>query len=149
MLLSLVVVFTSVVILFFVGIIAYSKAYKAKNKIIEIIEKHDGNISGFSVGSIDDNVESAMNESLRLMGYRVSESDEPNCASDSSRGTCTNLNSSEFYYCICEHSNAALDSATTFEVITYVQFEFPIIGDLLTFPVKGETRVLGKDYNYD
>ena len=34
------------------------------------------------------------------------------------------------------------------EVITYVQFEFPVIGDLLTFPVKGETKVLGKNYNY-
>ena len=32
------VVITSIIILFFVGILAYSKAYKVKNNIIEIIE---------------------------------------------------------------------------------------------------------------
>ena len=42
----------------------------------------------------------------------------------------------------------ALMEGTSYEVINYVHFAFPVIGDLLMFPVKGETRTLGKVYNY-
>ena len=140
MLLTLVVIFTSIVILFFVGIIAYSKAYKAKNKIIEVIERYDGNITTHFNDVID-----PISEAMRLMGYRVSK--PTNCGKDSSSGSCNNLNNSEYNYCICEQPSASA-GGSTFEVITYVQFDFPIIGDLLTIPVKGETRVLGKNYTY-
>ena len=34
LLLNLVIIFTSIVILLFVGVLAYAKAYKVKNKII-------------------------------------------------------------------------------------------------------------------
>lgn len=139
LLLNLVVIFTSIVILFFAGILAYSKAYKVKNKIIEVIERTDGDVNPSVLEEI--------NKELTTVGYKVigSAPDSSKCSSDSSRGTCTNLNTSTFNYCICQHGSA---NASVFEVITYVQFEFPIIGDLLTFPVKGETKVLGKNYNY-
>lgn len=143
MLFSLVVVFTSIVILFFVGIVAYSKAYKAKNKILEIIERHDGNIT--NGGTIKDDIMDTMSDSMELMGYRVSA--PINCSNDSSRGNCTNLNNSGYNYCICKQDSSV--SGATYEVITYVQFDFPVIGDILAFPVKGETRVLGKKYNYE
>ncbi len=140
LLLNLVVIFTSVVILFFAGILAYSKAYKVKNKIIEVIERNDGDVNP--------NVLNEINNELTNVGYRVigSAPDRTKCENDSSRRTCTtNLNTSTFNYCICQHGSA---NASVFEVITYVQFEFPVIGDILTFPVKGETKVLGKKYDY-
>ena len=37
MLLNLVVIFTGLIIIFFVGILSYSKAYRVKNRIVEII----------------------------------------------------------------------------------------------------------------
>ena len=40
MLLNLVVIFTGLIIIFFVGILSYSKAYRVKNRIVEIIEKY-------------------------------------------------------------------------------------------------------------
>ena len=139
LLLNLVVIFTSIVILFFVGILAYSKAYKVKNKIVEAIERNDGNIN--------DDLLTEISTELNTVGYRVigSAPDNAKCSRDSSKGNCTNRNTSTFNYCICEHGSSG---ARVFEVITYVQFEFPIIGDILTFPVKGETRTLGKVYNY-
>ena len=33
-------------------------------------------------------------------------------------------------------------------VVTYVRFDFPVIGNMLTFEVHGETKMLGKNYNY-
>lgn len=156
MLLYLVVIFTSIIILFFVGILSYSKAYKVKNKIIEIIERYDGEImDSINNAQISPTVLDEINLELSNVGYKVVSSSNGNrndkCSKDSSRGTCTNLNTSSFNYCLCAHSDpnsVAEKGAKIFEVITYVQFEFPVIGDLLTFPVRGETRILGKNYNY-
>ena len=147
LLLNLIVIFTSVVILFFSGILAYSKAYKVKNKIIEIIESNNGNIVENSY--LKESVKSAIATELRGVGYLVSAapSDEK-CGRDSSRGVCHNLNTDNFNYCICAQNNSAQGAAQTYEIITYVHFAFPVIGDLLMFPVKGETKVLGKNYNY-
>ena len=134
LLLNLIVIFTSVVILFFSGILAYSKAYKVKNKIIEIIESNNGNI--VANGYLKENVKTAIATELSSVGYL-----------DSSRGTCHNLNTDNFNYCVCGPNNSSRNGQT-YEVITYVHFAFPVIGDLLMFPVKGETKVLGKNYNY-
>lgn len=153
LLLNLVAIFTSIIILFFAGILAYSKAYKVKNKIIEIIESNDGKIIEDGDVTLKSDVKDMLEIELKSVGYLVSgaPSDE-RCTRDSSRKNCINLNKSEFNYCICDYSegssDGAVNSGTTYEVITYVHFSFPVIGDLLTFPVKGETRVLGKDYNY-
>ena len=149
LLLNLVVVFTSIVILFFAGILSYSKAYKVKNKIIEVVERYDGKIMNeTNTAIIKSQVLDEINKELSIVGYKVvgEAPADTRCSNDSSRGTCHNLNTSSYNYCICKQADAA--SAEVFEVITYVQFEFPVIGDLITIPVKGETRILGKDYNY-
>ena len=147
LLLNLVVIFTSVVILFFAGILAYSKAYKVKNKIIEVIERNENYIVKGSL--VENLVEQEISQELGRVGYIIASSrfNNTRCSNDSSRGVCTNLNTTNYQYCICEHQGAT-NEGTTYEVITYVHFAFPVIGDLLTFPVKGETRVLGKNYNY-
>lgn len=149
LLLSLVVVFTSVVILLFAGIITYSKAYKVKNKIIEVIERYDGEIMDKSnTSKINAVVLDEINTELNKVGYKISGAPtNSKCSRDSSRGACTNLNTSSYNYCICSQSGATTDGQS-FEVITYVHFEFPVVGDLLTFPVKGETKALGKVYDY-
>ena len=133
LLLNLVVIFTSIVILFFAGIMAYSKAYKAKNKIIEVIESYE---------NYDETVAGVISEDLKLAGYRNAnrEQIEAKCGTD-------NANESTYFYCIYEDANSA-EEGFSYEVVTFVQFDFPVIGNLLVFPVKGETRTLGKVYNY-
>lgn len=132
LLLNLVVFFTSIVILFFVGIIAYSKAYKIKNRIIEVIEKHE---------NYNDVVMLELDEDLKKAGYIISTKEKVNekCGVD-------NLNNSEYFYCVYEYET--LNGSKSYKVVTYTRFEFPLIGDILTIPVKGETKVLGKSYDY-
>ena len=147
LLLNLIVIFTSVVILFFSGILAYSKAYKVKNKIIEIIESNNGDIVARD-GYLKDNVKTAIATELSSVGYLVSTApNDDKCGNDSSRGECHNLNTDNFNFCVCGPNNSS-KSGKTYEVITYVHFAFPVIGDLLMFPVKGETKILGKSYDY-
>ena len=146
LLLNLVVIFSSVIILFFAGVLAYSKAYKIKNKIIEIVEGYDGRISNGI--SLNTDVKTAIETELGSVGYMLSSApSHAKCGNDSARNNCTNLNNGQYYYCICEQSSAT-NEGVSYEVITYVRFEFPVIGDLLVFPVRGETKVLGKRYNY-
>lgn len=149
MLLNLVIIFTSVVILLFVGILAYAKAYKVKNKIIEIIESNNGEIDVDNNQEMDDLVLNQINTELGKVGYRISTApSSAKCEQDSSRKHCeSNLNYEGYKYCVCKQSSAT-NEGVSYEVITYVHFAFPVIGDLLTFPVRGETKVLGKDYNY-
>ena len=132
LLLNLVVFFTTIVILFFVGIIAYSKAYKIKNRIIEVIERHE---------AYNDVVVLELDEDLRTAGYTVATKDKTSkmCGTN-------NLNKTDYFYCVYEEVNS--NGSKIYRVVTYTHFEFPLIGDILVIPVKGETKILGKNYNY-
>lgn len=128
LLFNLVIVFVALVILFFVGILAYSKAYRVKNRIIETIEKYGDYYTAIEEIETD----------LKTMGY--SSAFNSNCSDD-------NLNTSTYKYCIYYKESG--DSSYYYKVVTYVHFDFPIIGDFVTFPVHGETKILGKSYNYE
>jgi len=140
LLLNIVVIFTSIVILFFAGIMAYSKAYKIKNRIIEVIEKNE---------TYDDTVEPKLEEDLRKSGYIVATKTQVESKCEDG-----NLNTSEYLYCVYEKSCDKTDEDGNcvgqrhYEVVTFIHFDFPVIGDMLTFKVKGETKMLGKNYDY-
>ena len=154
LLLNIVVIFTSIVILFFVGIIAYSKAYKIKNRIIEVIEKNETYSPAIA--------ENQLNNDLGRAGYIIASQDQidEKCVKSGE----TNLNKvdpgkSGYLYCVYEKScdQRELDPNTneevctgerSYEVVTYIHFNFPVIGDLMTFAVRGETKTLGRIYNY-
>ena len=133
LLLNIVVIFTTIIILFFVGILAYSKAYKIKNRIIEVIEKNNGYSTAIA------NVQLA--EDLQRAGYWVAT--KAKVSSKCTEGA--NLNGTEYLYCVYENPS---NEGKTYKVVTYIRFEFPVIGDVLTFAVRGETKVLGKEYDY-
>ena len=140
LLLNIVVIFTSIVILFFAGIMAYSKAYKIKNRIIEVIEKNEK----YDVG-----VHDIIYGDLKRSGYLFATSDQV----DEKCGD-ANLNKFEYLYCVylksCDEKDATGNCVGQrhYEVVTYIHFDVPVIGDMLTFEVKGETKMLGKNYNY-
>lgn len=150
LLLNLVVIFTSIVIIFFIGILTYSKAYRVKNRIIEIIEKYD---------SYNSQVVNEINSDLRTAGYNTSNSNrcddvrkdliEGNNSKYVEDKLSENKNTYGYNYCVFEVTgNSVNEGGAYYVVVTFVQFEFPIIGDLLTIPVYSETKMLRKTYNY-
>lgn len=130
MLMNLIIIFTGIVILFFVGIMAYSKAYRVKNRIVTIIEKYE---------TYNTPAQEEINTDLKNVGYRSTPAEK--CTKD-------NLNTSTYSYCVYKVEGKSEEGTYYYQVVTYVQFEFPIIGEYITFPVKGETRILGKNYSY-
>lgn len=136
LLLNLVVIFVSLVILFFVSILSYSKAYRIKNHIIEVIEKYE---------KYDEDTALAMQSYLQDSGYMTANYTKLKNECGDSSLTVTTSFTPGYLYCVY---NKPVSQGKMYEVVTYINFNFPIIGDLLTFRVRGETKILGKEYNY-
>ena len=137
-LLYLVVIFVSIVIIFFAGIMSYSKAYKIKNRIIEVIERN---------GTYEENEVGELTIELKRIGYRTATIEQ--IASKCGTESLTYTNNAGHFYCVYIGEGDKLSGeGYSYEVVTYTHFDFPIIGDLLVLPVKGETKTLGKSYDY-
>lgn len=151
LLLNVVVFFVGIVIIFFIGVLSYSKAYRVKNRIIEIVEKY---------GVYDDSAKSEINQSLYKAGYALNSGDL--CSSSrvqnhlinvvgltgEENDAVANLNDNNFNYCIFEAKNKT-SNGRYYIVVSFVHFEFPVIGDIINVPVYGETKILGKSYDYE
>ncbi len=133
-LLNIAIFIISIVMLLFVGVLAYSKAYRIKDRIIEVVENNNG---------YDNNPNSIamINEDLHKAGYITVRS--LNCPMMDGM---TNLNKSNYKYCI--YGPFKTNNGEYYKVVTYMQFDIPLIGDMLNIPIKGETKILGKKYRY-
>lgn len=121
-------------IVFFVSFLAisinYSKAFNVKNNIVDLISKYEGN---------NCNVRNKISSYLHDTGYLVT-------------GVCPsgydgydlsgNKVSGKSYYCISKDST---DNTTTldkqfYRVIVFFKIDLPLVGNLTTFRIKGETE---------
>ena len=132
MLLSIVLFILTAVMLLFVGTLAYSKAFKAKNVIINNLESYKTYAAA----------ETEINNSLTTLGYQRDEHFD--CPKVNEKEA---INDDTFKYCVYEYRTTG--EKYYYKVITYTQFNFPIVGKLVTTKVSGETKILGKKYNYD
>ena len=154
MLLYLVVFFVSFIMLTFVSILSYSKAFRVKNRIIELIEKNE---------IYNSTVANEINPYLSNAGYDVTAPTACNSTKvqnhlrdilpDDYSVLPINKNTNGYNYCVFEigsdNYSDKISNGKFYVVVTFVKYEFPIIGDVLTFPVYGETKILGKSYNYE
>lgn len=146
MLLYVVVIVVSVVMLLFVTIISYAKAYGAKNKIISALETY---------GSYSDEAKAEISENLRQMGYTITRNDYCSSARVTEHleklglSDATNLNvsdGSKYNYCI--YNVKKLNNGEYYLVVTFISYNIPVIGNTLLFPVYGETKTIRKVYDY-
>ena len=140
---NLIIIFVIVLILLFIGSLSYSRGFKAKNKIIEEIEKDQG---------FNSSTQDRVDEWLGNIGYRPNvglnrNSDVcPSTAEGNGGRDGTLLNSDGIYqYCVYEFDTCGSDDNSKcgkyYRVITYMYFDLPILGGLLKIPVNGETMI--------
>lgn len=127
MLFNLIMIFTAVFIALLIGSLAYSKGFKVRNRIIDIVEKHEG----YTQDAIDE-----INENLASIGYR-NVGDSNRCGPHN--GTDALDNTSPYDYCIYRYMTS---KGEYYGVTVYVHFDIPIVGYFLNFPLYGETRIL-------
>jgi len=126
------IVFLAVYITFVAVAFNYARAFRVKNKVIDIIEQNEG-IRDYSDVS-DSSVLGQIDSYLGQVSYIVNGIDDKKCSGydyvNSTRG-----------YCIHEYSvNNNGITSKYYKVKTFIRLEIPFMNLGFTIPVKGETR---------
>lgn len=119
--------------------INYTKAFKVKNQIINIIEENEGYTT--SVGNVASKTNDQLKNSnktedkiyyyIKDIGYATNKIDEDRCPDDAilfEGGYCVKR--------ICTMHGAY------YKVTSFIKIELPLIWQSLTIPINGETKVL-------
>lgn len=160
--LNIVLVIIGVISAVLISSIAYSKAFKAKNKIISVIEEYDGKCNFDGYGS--DDCTKKIEDVLVDMGYSSNISgDYENLCPKNQNGTNNEesaiIDVKRFYngdghiYCVYKYTlcnytrvtgnrKCSEDSNVNvyYKVKTFMHFDLPIVDSFLQFPVSGETK---------
>lgn len=130
MLLYLMIFFVTTIMLVFVGILAYTKAYKAKNRIIEIVESYDcGDFGEWKTGTKAITLE--IKDSLKDMGYQIADRNYKG----ENLGTGYKFNI----------SYTPANRGGYYKVTTFIHLDFPIVGNIVNMAVSGETKIMNKN----
>lgn len=133
LLMNIMIVFIVVVMALLVTSISYTKAFRIKNRIIDIIEYYNGDFSNNK-----DEITNEINTSLSSVGYRLVSS--PSCKKiDNKEAMKINTN---YQICIYEYNDSS--RSKYYKVISYMYFDIPLVEGLLNIPVSGETKVFYK-----
>ena len=127
--------------------ISYQKTFKLKNEVLSFIEREEGLTS-----PADGHADSAMsliNNYLTNSGYHnkgicpanwlgVKElSSNPMKGSDY---VISNGDGTKYYYCVLRNSIKTGSRAKYYKIRLFYKFDLPVIGDVVTFEVDGETN---------
>lgn len=147
--LNLILFFFGILVILYFGSINYSKAYKAKNRIITTIEKY---------GEWNEDVRDEVYLRLQESGYQT-----VNMTPAEMRTQCENrlkdssleivypaeteegkFNGRGYEFCVVKYCSGL---GHYYQVVTFMRFEVPVIGGLIHPAIKGETRALYKNIN--
>lgn len=147
---NLLLVFIAVLSALLIGSIAYSKAYKVKNRIVFTIEKY-GAWEIYDRNGGNNIVRNEIETALKDVGYHLrlvsSAKDCPDRAGKTGVGTRRRVyggnvpNETTYDYCVWEYT-LENGKGRYYGVTTFMHFNIPLIGSYLQFPVYGETRPL-------
>lgn len=161
MLLNIVIVIIGIISSFMIGSIAYSKAFKVKNRIISVIEKYDGKC----FNSIDDTDECYKEIEAELQDIGYSSNIRSTCKEIHIDGADSGIISAELVYphstnysgghryCIYKYKvcntisntdgyvcSSRDNQLTYYKIVTFMHFDIPVVGKFLEFQVSGESR---------
>jgi len=140
---NLLLVFIAVLSALLIGSIAYSKAYKVKNRIVFTIEKYgawDITARGGGSNIVRNEIETA----LKDVGYHLNVklgrgvSCRPKSGGSIKYG---NDYDTTYHYCVYEYQ-LENGKGRYYGVTTFMHFDVPLLGTYLQFPVYGETKPL-------
>lgn len=132
MLMNIIIVFLVIVMALLVTSISYTKAFRIKNRIVDIIEYYDGNFNDVGTKA---NITNEINNSLSSVGYRLSGSKK--CKEIDNKKAIELA--SNYQVCIYEYDDSM--RGKYYKVIAYMYFDVPVVGGILNIPVSGETKV--------
>lgn len=131
-----------VIIVLLSASIGYTKAFKARNAIINIIEKHAA--YGDNATTVLNYAEKEIGDILDKMGYKVSAGTKRSC--NNRPKAKTSAKSTNYNYCLYQYEDS--NGNYYYGIETYMYFEIPLFGenDRFVFPIYGDTNLFTK-YN--
>ena len=126
MVFNLILIFVGIFIALLVGSLAYSKGFKVRNKIIDLIERNEG---------YNETAKLQIDENLSDIGYYIM----INRTCDERNGVQPLSNNSPYRYCVYEYNTS---KGKYYGVQVFIHFDFPIIGNFIEIPLYGESRIL-------
>lgn len=120
---KLMLIFLMLYVSFMCVALSYARAFRVKNRIINIVEQKEGYVMGQTTA-----IDKEIDQYLDGAGYYVTYNDVKSvssCSSLQGRG-----------YCILQMAN----NPTYYKVETYMIFKIPIIGIKFPISIEGETR---------
>ena len=150
LIMNIVITFITIFFALLIGAMAYSKAYKVKNFIVNEIElferqdKHDFNSPLFYKNDWD----KAVNEYLGKVGYHIANSSS-SCPDKSDEGFVKWVWATEGRYDYCIYNKYIITDSVNdpiirkkyyYQVKVFMKMDFPIIGEALKLPITSETK---------
>jgi len=153
LIMNMVIVFIVIFYTMLIGSMAYSKAYKIKNYLINLIEQEEtaGNHDfGTQTGKKLEKWDKKANEYLKNVGYHISTNQLSTCPKKEGYNEYISNTKGRYDYCIYR-SNRTGDIVDTtnhptirkrynYMVLVYMKFDVPVLGSFLKLPITGETK---------
>ncbi len=144
--LNLVITFMLIFFSLLIGSMAYSKAYKTKDYLINMIDKYEieGKTTFYAPEDPDGQEwDNEVNEYLGRIGYIISDKNE-GCPNKGKYGLLRNTNKG-YDYCIYKRydyldDNPLVARKYNYMVLVYMKFDIPILGEFIKIPITGETK---------
>lgn len=131
---NLMMIFIGVLIAMFVGSLAYTKGFKVRNKIIDIIEKYEKYDINDSA-QIDE-----INDSLSSIGYQVRGDNTSKCkARRNANQVAETIPNNDYEYCVYVYDTSR---GKYYGVTVFIHVDIPLIGGLIDIPLYGESRLV-------
>lgn len=135
-LLNIMLAIIAIIIVLLAGSISYSKSFRVKNRIIDIIEEHN---------IYDEKARAEIEQTLSKLGYRTSAREDYNTLCKKVDGfQIVTDKTSNYYYCVYK-TNDSNEDIYTYKVVVYMYFDIPFLSNTIKIPVSGMTKTLYKD----
>lgn len=144
-LIGIVITFVAVFSAFLAYSISYTKAFRVKNELINIIEKNEGfYTSSHNLDNIsDDDLKNDMSTEAQIFKY-IKSIGYNYAVFDSGKKPCSSMYTGG--YCLEKRCTTGGESARTYyKVTTYISLSIPIINVSVNLPISGETKTLQYD----
>lgn len=126
-LVMMVAILITVISVLIITFFSYSRAYKTKNKIVDIIEKYEG---------YDSRTKKEIDQYLKDVGYNVLRKSK---SCPSFNGQSAMEHNSTYAYCVYEFDT---NRGKYYSVYIFVNINLPIFNDFVELKVKGQSRTI-------
>lgn len=150
LILNMVITFIIIFYLLLIGSMAYSKAYKTKNYLLNQVEQYETRGKKVS-NSVIDEWDKEVNEYLGKIGYPINTDSSAigaNVSCPEKNDYIVKISSSygRYDYCIYAKfhdigtTNTTISTRYNYLVLVYMKFDIPVIGQFIKIPITGETK---------